>query len=109
MAARRNHPAIAPCRPDDFADIQIASGVDAQVMGSEEVAWRTRIPLAGPTSQEATLEVEHANAGTRQVRTRRSLPRKHSGMPTDLGNENAVAAVDKNLHRPRHIRPLGEE
>src|SRR5438128_2743674 len=115
MAAGRNYSAIASCRPHDFANIEITSGIDADVMRSEEIARRTRIALTGPTSQEPTLKIENAKPRARQigepgcVSVRSSLPGEQSGLTAKFDDERAVVAVDGDLRRPDHVRPFGQE
>ena len=65
MASRRNRAQVAAGRPDDFADIEVAARIEANVVGCEEVARRARIRPSAPSRQRARLRSRRCSRGRR--------------------------------------------
>src|SRR5262249_42735885 len=99
------HQALVSARgQDDFADIDVAVRIDAQVVRGEEIARRAGIAVAAEPREELSFKVKDAQAGPNRG-TGRRLPGKQSRAPADLGHEHAVMTVDDNLHWPGHVGP----
>src|SRR5262249_43472399 len=104
--------AVAPGGQDHFAHVDVAVGIEGQVVGREEVADGPRLALAAPAGQEFAPAVEHTQPGTHGVspsRPRRALPGKQPRAPAHFHHEDVVAPVDADLHRPDDVGPLGQE
>src|SRR5690349_1241616 len=102
MAIRRHEALIAARGHGYFADVQIAMRVDANVVRREEVPGRTGIVATAPARQQFAGSVKHTQSRMRRIGGCRQ-PGKHSSVPADLDNENAILPIDEDLHGASHV------
>jgi hypothetical protein len=108
MAIPRNHAAVASRRHRNLTDVQIPVRICPHVMWGKEISHGTRVGAAAPSGEELAFLVENTQPGADGIGPR-VLPRKQSGAEADFRHEHIARGVDKNLHRPCHVGPFGQE
>src|SRR5262245_22810767 len=106
MTTRRHHSVFAAGGPGHFGDIDVAVGIDANVVRREEVARIARMLAAAPASLEFSVPVKdaHAAAGRAGRRWLHSGPAARA--KAEFRNVDHAGTIDEHLTRPCHVRPF---
>jgi hypothetical protein len=109
VAVRWNNAFVASRRPRYLADVKVTPRIEAEVVGSVEVAGGTGIRPTAPARKEPAIGIEDADPAPGRLRAGCGGTRPHRRPIAQFCDKDAASGVDDNLARPRDVGPLLQE